>query len=224
MKIYKTNKKVLGIMNNPARFLNGISSNEMSKPRNAFLNVNGRIVATFDQVKINDGEYYLAIEGNYIDSVFEHIGRYVELSGAMVEEMDLNVYFDLEGHFPMEQGDAVIHQNKGKLLITDRSIKANVGSEEFTIFRVKNNIPMLGIDYKDEFLLNVSMTEFASFTKGCYLGQEPISKVYNRSKPTWRLVPKYEYECSEEEKQQMTSKIIDPMTGDVFGFVFEKND
>ena len=30
-------------------------------------------------------------------------------------------------------------------------------------------------------LLNISVDQFTSHTKGCYLGQEPVSKVYNRA-------------------------------------------
>lgn len=223
MKIYKTKKIVLSVRNNPARFLNGITSNDLSKPRNAFLNIHGRIVATFDQIKTSDDAFLIIVEEAFVVRLLQHIDHYVKLSGASIEESSSNVYFDLEGSYPLEPGEPTIPQNQGRLIITDRNLKANVHEEEFTIFRLKNNIPLLGTDYNEEMLLNVSTTEFVSFTKGCYLGQEPISKVYNRSKPTWKLVVKYEQDCDEEEKQNMTSRIVDPMTGDVFGFVFEKN-
>lgn len=225
MKIYKTNKKVLSLKNNPARFLNGITSNDIVQPQNAFLTIHGKLVATFDQVKVGDDEFYLLIEDDFVDSVLDHIDHYVKLSGVTVdEEEDETVYFDLDNSCHTEPGEVVIPQKKGKLIVAPRKLKNNVFDEEFTIFRLKNNIPLLGVDYRDDFILNISMTDFVSFTKGCYLGQEPVSKVHNRSKPTWKLMVKYENDCTEEEKAKMTSRIVDPMTGDVFGFVFAKND
>jgi hypothetical protein len=55
------------------------------------------------------------------------------------------------------------------------------------------------------------------------LGQEPISKVYNRSKPSWKLVVRFEDDCAPEEKGRMTSKMKDPETGKALGFVFVSN-
>jgi folate-binding Fe-S cluster repair protein YgfZ len=74
-------------------------------------------------------------------------------------------------------------------------------------------------------LLNVSEREdLVSFTKGCFLGQEPISKVHNRSKPTWKLVVKSAEDCPPEERSKMTSQAIDPQTKKTRGFVFVKNE
>ncbi|MBP6344212.1 MAG: hypothetical protein KA403_09765, partial [Candidatus Omnitrophica bacterium] len=62
-----------------------------------------------------------------------------------------------------------------------------------------------------------------SYTKGCFLGQEPIAKVHNRSKPTWKLVVRPEDESSPEDQAKMTSKTRDPQSGKIIGFVFVKN-
>jgi len=71
--------------------------------------------------------------------------------------------------------------------------------------------------------LNVSENDFVSFTKGCFLGQEPIAKVHHRSRPTWKMVVRFEDESSVEEKVKMTSKTSDPGTGRILGFVFVGN-
>jgi len=223
MHIYKLNKTILSIKNNPVQFLNGLTSNDMDKPDNAFLTIHGRIVATFDQVKVSDDEYYLLFEEGYVEEVLTHIDRYVKLGGQLVEQRTENVYFDLEGDGAVGASDIVIAQNKGRMVITKDTLEVNVTDEEFTLFRLNNNIPLQGKDYNDEMLLNVSMVHFVSFTKGCYLGQEPISKVYNRSKPTWSLVVKNKEDCSEEEQSKMTSVTNDPATGKELGFVFTKN-
>ena len=221
MKIYKLSKQVLSFQNNAAQFLNGLTSNSVEAPQNAFVNLHGRIIATFDQIKLNEEGVIVVMEENFVDAVLQHLDRYIRLSGIKVERLEKNTYFDLQGD---ADADWVVPQKKGIIIVTSKEILSNVTDEEFTLFRVGNNIPWLGIDYKDEFLLNVSGKDFVSFTKGCYLGQEPVAKVYNRSKPSWKLVVKSEADCSEEEKQKMTSKIFDPMADQFKGFVFIKND
>ena len=223
MKLYKLNKVILQIKNNVAQFLQGLTSNDLDKPQNTFVNINGRIIATFDQLRISDDEFIILVEERFVDGLLNHIDKFVKLSAVKIERLKKNVYFDLDGNTKLEANDHCIPQKKGRLLITDQVLQVHVSQEEFTLFRLKNNIPVQGIDYTDDFILNVSQ-DFVSFTKGCFLGQEPIAKVHHRSKPSWKLLVKYEDECTLEEKPKMTSKVVEPQTRRVLGFIFLKND
>ncbi len=223
MKLYPLSKTVLAIRNNAALFLNGLTSNALDKPRNAFVNIHGRVVATFDQYRVSDNEFVIAVERVFVEPLLVHLDKYIRLSGVRVEKLDRYVYFDLEGAKALPAGCLAIAQKKGRVLISEKMLQAQVSDEEFTLFRVANHIPVQGTDYTDEFLLNVSEDEFVSYTKGCFLGQEPVSKVHNRSKPTWKLVVRYKDECTEEERQKMTSVIVDPATRRPLGFVFVRN-
>lgn len=220
MPLYKLTKIVLSVSNNPAGFLNGITSNTLDWPRNAFLDLHGKIIAVFDQIKVNDNRYLLVLEEKFHDLLMGHIERYTKLSKAVVKREDYGVYFDLVGDYRQSEGEYLIPQRKGQLVITQKNLQKNVSAEEFILFRLKNNIPLHGTDFNNEFLLNVDENEFVSYTKGCFLGQEPISKVHNRSKPSWKLVVVSEDECSIEERGKMTSKTPDPETGKTLGFVF----
>ncbi|MGE0268836.1 MAG: hypothetical protein AB7S78_10340 [Candidatus Omnitrophota bacterium] len=225
MRLYKTDKLILSIRKPDVKsFLNGLTSNTLDSPRNAFLTIHGRIVATFDQVMVSEDECLVVIERPFAGGLLQHLERYIKLGGVSVEPYPQNVYFDLDDSVPPEKGDHWIAQKKGKLLITPREMEGHVSDEEFTVFRLDHHIPVHGIDFKDEMLLNISISEFVSFKKGCFLGQEPISKVYNRSKPSWRLVVKKFDDCSAEEKEKMTSQAVHPVLGQKMGFVFEKND
>lgn len=224
MKIYKTTKTVLSLQDNPASFLNGLTANTLDQPQNAFVNIHGRIIATFDQLKISDEEFWIAVEDPYVEALLAHLKRYQKLSGIRIEKQNQNVYFDLDGDARVEQEDWMIPQKKGRLILTKREFSVNVTEEEFRLFRLKNNIPWQGMDYTDDFLLNVSEKDFVSFTKGCFLGQEPISKVHNRSRPAWQLVVKSEEQCDGEEKAKMTSQTFDPETKKTLGFVFVRNE
>ncbi len=223
-KLYKTNKVVLRVKDNAAEFLNGITSNALDQPRNAFLNMHGRIIATFDQVKIDEDEFWIVLEQPFVEILLQHVDRFCRLSHTAVEKTPYSVYFDLQGDAVMNSGEWSIPQKRGRLILADQEHPANVSEEEFTLFRLQNVLPLHGVDYQDEFILNVSEEEFTSFTKGCFLGQEPVSKVHHRSRPRWKLVVRYEDDCSEEEKCKMTSRGKDPLSGRVLGFVFAGNE
>jgi folate-binding protein YgfZ len=224
MRIYKLEKTVLSVKNNAVAFLNGLTSNAMDKPQNAFLNIHGRIVAVFDQIKINEEDVLIVVDTVLVEKVLLHVDRYARLSGAKISKTEHNVYFDLDNAVSLMDAEYSIAQAKGQMVLVRREIGTNVSDEDFTAFRVANNIPWFGIDYKeDEFILNVSEHTHVSYTKGCFLGQEPVAKVHHRSKPTYQLIVRYEDACSVEEKSKMTSKIHDSVTGRVIGFVFVKN-
>lgn len=220
MRIYKLSKTVLSITRNPAPFLNGLTSNALNQSQNAFLNIHGRIVATFDQITVGEDEIWIVLETSAVERVLQHLDQYIRLIGVKIKKQGWNVYFDLEGNAPFELDDRIIPQPAGRLLLTPRLLPSNVSLEDFTLFRLLNDIPWPGIDYADEFILNVSDERFVSYTKGCFLGQEPVAKVHNRSKPSWKLEVREESGCTEEEREKMTSRSVDPTSGRKLGFVF----
>jgi len=224
VRLYKLNKTVLSLKNNPAQFLNGLTANNPDEPRNVFLNVHGRIIAIFDQAKINDDEFWIICQQSCVDILLNHIDRYIKLSQVEVRRLESHVYFDMEDSADdIPEAELIIPQKKGRLIVLKNALESKVSDEEFTLFRLRNNIPIQGIDFNDEFVLNVDEKGLVSYTKGCFLGQEPVSKVHNRSSPTWQLVVEYEDKCEGEAKQKMTSKVLDPDAKRMLGFVFKRN-
>ena len=214
---------VLSVKGNAEKFLQGLTSNTLEAPRNAFVNLHGRIIATFDQARGGDDEFLLVIAPSAWEALRAHTEKFAKLNKTLIAPTALNAYFDLGGDHPVSEGEYTIAQNAGRTILTARVIASGISSDAFTLFRLQNNIPLHGVDYKDDFILNVHENDFVSYTKGCFLGQEPVAKVHNRSKPTWQLAVRFEDELSEEEKAKMTSKISDPKTGRALGFVFVKN-
>ena len=124
MKLYPlSTKAVLAIRNNAALFLNGLTSNTPDKPRNAFVNIHGRIVATFDQYRVRDDEFVIAVERAFVEPLLAHLEKYVRLSGVRVEKLDRYVYFDLEEtSVSVPAGTLAISQKKrGGCLLQRRS-------------------------------------------------------------------------------------------------------
>ena len=224
MRVYRLDKIVLRISGNAEKFLSGLTTNTLDRPRNAFVNLHGRVIATFDQVRSGDDEFLLVLDAAFQANLTSHIQKFLMLNKTTAEPTDRRVYFDLDRAYRPAAGDYVISQRTGQMILTPNELDVNITEDEFTLFRLKNSIPLLGVDYqKDEFLLNVDEHEFVSYTKGCFLGQEPIAKVHNRSKPTRKLVVRAEDELTAEEKSKMTSVFKDPQTGKTLGFVFVSN-
>ncbi len=209
MHLFKLNDTVLNLKGNAANFLQGLTANSLDQPFNAFLNLHGRIVSTFRQQIVSDNEILIIVPSLAVEGLLKHLERYAKISGIQIGRPPVYAYIDIDS---------------AQLVLKDKEIFSQVHQEEFILFRLNNNLPLLGVDYQlDEFILNIDEVTFVSFTKGCFLGQEPVSKVHNRSKPTRKLVVKFEEECIDEDKITMTSKIKDPQAGRVKGFIFVKN-
>src|SRR5437879_4432796 len=115
MRIYQTDKRVLSLKNNVEEFLQGLASNTLDQPHNAFLNIHGRVIATFDQLKINAQEIWIVVGEKFVENVLAHLDRYAKLSGVKLEKLGVNVYFDCDGSSPLGSDDRTIPQKKGRL-------------------------------------------------------------------------------------------------------------
>ena len=206
MRLYKFSDTVLSIKGNVAGFLNGITSNALDAPLNAFLNQHGRIIATFRQQKISDDEFLISVPSLAVDNLLKHLERFIKLSHVKIVPGAQSAYMDLDTVQTVMMAEE--HNN-------------STSPEEFILFRLKHQIPLMGIDYQaDEFILNVHEYDYVSYTKGCFLGQEPVAKEHNRAQPSRKLIVAFEDQCSAPETAKMTSKIIDPENGRIKGFIF----
>ena len=223
MPLYQLNKSVYLLSPHTEEFIQGLSSNTIHTPHNAFLDIHGKIVVTFGQI-LRDADHLLfAIEKSFEEKLQNHLKPFLDLSDTELTAEPWFTYFDLEGKSSLEDGDLSIPEKEGRMILSKNKKDAGISQDEFTLWRVKNNIPMQGIDYHHEMLLNVDDVTYVSFTKGCFLGQEIISRVHNKSRPPSKLVVKYLEECTPEEAVKLTSRVKDHDTSKEMGFVFMKN-
>ena len=108
----------------------------------------------------------------------EHDNARVTLGGAPVVAVKTDVGVDL--FFAPADRDAV----RGALDFPD----GDVGEAE--VVRVEHGRPRYGIDLDDSVIpQEAGLNERAvSFTKGCYVGQETVARLYYRGKPNRRLL------------------------------------
>ena len=209
MRIYKLNNTTLKIKGNATAFLNGITSNALDAPLNAFLNQHGRIIATFRQKKITEDEFLISVPSMAVDNLLKHLDRYAKISRVSLAPDSHKAYLDLDTR---------------STFWTTEDFPDSISDEAFILFRLDHSIPMMGVDYQaDEFILNVHEFDYVSYTKGCFLGQEPVAKVHNRAHPSRKLIVQFEDECAPEDKLRMTSIITAPLTKRRKGFIFVSN-
>ena len=209
MLLYRLPDTVLSINGNASAFLNGITSNALEAPLNAFLNQHGRIIATIRQQKISEDEFLISVPEIAADNLLKHLDRYVKLSHVSIVPSGKVSFIDLD---TFQTGWA------------SPPLADSISEEAFTLFRLNYHIPLMGIDYQaDEFILNVHEYDYVSYTKGCFLGQEPVAKVHNRAQPSRKLIVALEDQYPSGEVARMTSKVLDPVSGRLKGFLFVSN-
>lgn len=193
MELFKSQKVVLKF-ENALSFLNGLTCNSLDAKKNAFLDGAGRIIAACDQLHVG-GIVYMAMMPDAAEALKEHLQKYLAISEAKLINTDFIVYYLISG-----EHESAIDYDNYKIIFTTEEL-ASLSEEEYTKFRLDNFIPLQGIDYQKELVLNVDY-DYVSFDKGCYLGQEVVARVHNLAKPPKRLSVD---QINDENKNKITS-------------------
>lgn len=193
MRLYRCSKQVLRITGDAAKFLNAYTSNTTDRPKTAFLNRAGKIVAVVDQILLNPNEALIVVESQFVDRLFTHLKSYLQFLPTKVRTDEiLKTYFDIDGAYKPSPEEWTIPQKKGQLILTPKELSVSVTEDEFKKFRLEIELPVQGIDFDDEMLLCVGDEDYVSYTKGCYLGQEIIARVHFKGAPPKKLTAKKE--------------------------------
>ena len=180
-------KTVLKFSGDAVAFLKGLTTNDMEKNTNAFLDRRGKVVA-FAYQKVVDDNVYVAIEKQYVEALEQHLRIHLKLSKTSLEETTLQAVHvigqqESELSIPMRIGTLMLLED-----LTLLEELREIPDEVYEIIRIENNISIQGIDFKDNMFLETNWDDVVSYTKGCYLGQEIICRVHNLGKPAKKLV------------------------------------
>ena len=194
MKLYAAaNQCVLKLSPGAESFLKGYATNSTDKPRSAFVDLKGRIVATFEQKILSPDEALIVVGKAFVERLKKHLEKYLLVSETELIEQPLHVFMDLDGDTVPKEGEWVIRFENLAIRIAQPSVilsqseyPNSVSEEEFTRFRREQNLSLQGVDFNDEFLLKIGDEEFVSYTKGCFFGQEILAKVHHRAGKDWK--------------------------------------
>jgi len=186
---YKLLDKPVFRFRNAEKFLNALTTNELSKPINAFLDKFGKLIVLADQLQ-QLSTVYMAIPKQYEQSFLQHLQPYLRLSKTSIEKTSLKAAHIIRDIKDEKPGSLLIPKKIGYISLLEnieqlkqlKNLK-ELSDEEYKKVRIENNIPLQGIDFNNEMFLEANIPEAISYTKGCYLGQEIIARVHNKSKP-----------------------------------------
>src|SRR3989338_2864215 len=126
MRLYKTNKIVYSFKNKPQEFIQGLASNTVAAPRNAFLDIHGKIIIVFDQILADPDTLLIAFEKPFENSLNNHLAKYLAISSTLMIRENLNVYFNLKEGYEKKSDEWIIKQKKGALILAPRTLTASV--------------------------------------------------------------------------------------------------
>jgi folate-binding protein YgfZ len=163
--------------------ISGLTTNTIDASVNSFIDRFGKIVVVFVQKKKEDDVQFI-LPTQFVGRLRAHLKKYLSIAKAELINIDKNCTFCIA----KQCGDSSISFRQSHIHITDTPISSTMTEEEFTCFRIENDISLQGVDFDQEMILNTNWRDVVSFTKGCFLGQEIVARVQNLGKPPKRLV------------------------------------
>lgn len=155
---------------------------------NTVLDLSGKIITAFLLCKKSEVEFYLCVSSEFIDKTIERIEKF-----HIAEDFDVTVLDQktslicnenhLEGAFTGSyffSGDQIVFAEK-----------SNYNSqEEYNLLKILTGTPEFGIEVNPNELINNTQfdTLAVNYQKGCYPGQETVSKINSRRGAAYKPV------------------------------------
>jgi folate-binding protein YgfZ len=164
------------------RFLQGMLTNDVSKLlagefcRAAILNVKGRVLALVDVWCEPDG-YLVLTEAVTSDKVRDLLAKHAIMDDVTFTPVTLAVHRVWNIREDVWTAPPVFAPAAGSPV------------EDVEIRRIEAGLPRYALDVtEDHFPFEANLERIISYTKGCYIGQEPVARAHSRGHANKRLV------------------------------------
>ena len=173
-------------------FLDGLSTNKVDTScSTVFTTTSAKIIDVVDVIEVGDN---LAIVGYgpYKDKVLAHLQPRILQQSVTIRDITTlnNVYLSTES-YPAEPSITMTRSFLGWIIVTSNknSLQESITLEEFTEYRAKNIIPYQGHEItSDVHPFNCGLEDLVHESKGCYIGQEILTRMKSRGKMGKQLV------------------------------------
>ncbi len=173
------------------------------------------VIEEFNRLKLSMRVYFEALDMEHVFLFGEGVGEFiksrfgVELKDFEVRQLD-GVFLACNSLRLREEGYEIM----GKALEISLEDKAMLSEDEYEHIRIQKLIPKLGKELKEGFspLEACLLKDAISLTKGCYVGQEAIARVYYRGRLPRTLALFGGEGLSEGEKIRLEGKDIGVIT------------
>jgi folate-binding protein YgfZ len=86
-----------------------------------------------------------------------------------------------------------------------------VGESAWEAVRISQGLPRIGVEFgAGNFAQEAALGDHISYTKGCYIGQEPNARMYHRGHPNWELVG-VGIPCSTASTERLSFPLPEPV-------------
>ncbi|MDH5403777.1 MAG: hypothetical protein OEZ01_07870 [Candidatus Heimdallarchaeota archaeon] len=173
--------------NERMEYLNGIVTQNIEKQefnkyyRSAFLSPQAKIRSIFWIKKLED-HFILICPDHMKNNLIEDLLKYklsmnIKLEDITKETPKLYLQFELNDEVPG------FENIKGNFIQTDQIIEGEeIKIDALNAYLITNGIPPMNI-FLGENPYEIGLNDAVSLEKGCFLGQEPLSRMYHRGRP-----------------------------------------
>lgn len=195
-------------------WLSGLITNSIDQDLNfaALLSPQGKIIADFFVFR-DDASVLLDTAAKFSDTLQKRLSMYRLRAPIVIEKTDLNVYAAWSGTGDEGYMDPR-HPDLGHRIYTE-AMTTEQSDEDYDLHRLSLGIPDSTYDFESAELFpantNMDLLSGVDFKKGCFVGQEVVSRMHRKTKIKKRLRGfRFEGPLSED-----TIKLGDRTVGDI---------
>lgn len=173
-------------------FLDGLSTNKVETSCSTiFTTTSAKIIDVVDVIEVGEN---LAVVGYgpYKEDVLAHLQPRILQQNVSIRDITLlnNVYLSTE-QAAEEKGVTVTQSFLGTIIVTsvNNALEESMTLDDFTNYRTANMIPYQGHEItSDVHPFNCGLEHLVHEAKGCYIGQEILTRMRSRGKMGKQLV------------------------------------
>ncbi len=193
MGLFQLDSYVLLLSGNDGlKFLDGLSTNKVSGTcTTVFTDQNAKIIDMVDVITVGQN---IALVGHadYKDRLIGHLSSKILQQDVIFRDITPNnkVYLSTE-QWIASDGVTVVQTFRGWLLVVSNTIhlESTMTLEEFNDYRVENLIPHQGHEITSNVHpFNCGLEHLVHESKGCYIGQEILTRMRSRNKMGKQLI------------------------------------
>lgn len=173
-------------------FLDGLSTNKVDAScTTVFTTTSAKIIDVVDVIEVGDN---LAVVGYgpFKESVLAHLQPRILQQDVLIRDItSLNHVYVSTEQFSAQEGVTVTKSYLGNLIVTSTKnpLIESMTLDEFTDYRTNNLIPYQGHEITPEVHpFNCGLAHLVHEAKGCYIGQEILTRMRSRGKMGKQLV------------------------------------
>ena len=205
-------------------FLNSQSTNntkdqiDKSFIFNALLDVSGKIVSVFLQLKLSENEFLLLLPKSLIDKTIERLDKFLISEDVEISSSEKYSYLICHDNNIEDNGYVGTYFfSDDKIIVSNE--KLDFPTDDISILEAMTGTLRFGTSYNQSTLINNTTHEdlCVDYKKGCFLGQETVAKVATRRGAALKPVL---IELNEQANFELDKIYQDKKIGQIFSYVY----